>query len=213
MKPQVILLGAPGSGKGTQAAKMVAELGYHHLSTGDLLRKEISEESELGKKVSSIMKEGRLVDDLTVLELLKKNCDLSNTSYIFDGFPRNKDQSKLLDEHILSNSKIVGIYFDIDLDKLAERLVNRRTCGGCGEIYNLLTKKPKENDICDKCGHKGLKQRSDDNEESVKTRLNVFKETIEPVLSFYESKGALKRVDASRSSVEVFKEVKEAIQN
>lgn len=207
MKPQLILLGAPGSGKGTQAARLVNELGYNHLSTGDLLRKEIKSGSELGNRVQGIMNAGKLVDDNTVLELLNANCDLTSTAYIFDGFPRNKDQAKALDEVVLKDASNKAVYFEIDLDMLAARLTNRRTCSGCGEIYNLLSKAPKEEGKCDLCGS-SLTQRKDDNEETVKTRLQVFKDTIEPVLAHYESSGRLARVDASKAPEEVFSALK-----
>lgn len=204
MKPQLILLGAPGSGKGTQASRLVSELGYNHISTGELLRKEIKSGSELGQRVQGIMDAGKLVDDNTVLELLNANCDLSSNAYIFDGFPRNGEQSKLLDEVVIKEASRKAVYFEIDLDMLAARLTNRRTCSGCGEIYNLLSKAPKTEGVCDLCGS-SLTQRKDDNEETVKTRLQVFKETIEPVLAHYESTGRLARVDASQAPDEVFK--------
>lgn len=212
MMPQLILLGAPGSGKGTQAARLVSELGYGHLSTGDLLRKEIKSDSVLGKKVQGIMNEGKLVDDQTVLELLNANCDLSGSSYIFDGFPRNGEQAKLLDDVVLRDAKSKAVYFEIDLDLLAARLTNRRTCSGCGEIFNLLSKAPKVDGVCDKCGGK-LAQRKDDNEETVKTRLQVFKDTIEPVLSHYEESGRLARLDASRAPDEVFQDLRNITKN
>lgn len=211
MSTQLILLGAPGSGKGTQAARLVSELGYNHISTGDLLRNEIAKGSELGQKVQGIMTRGELVDDATVLELLNANCDLSSGSYIFDGFPRNIDQAKSLDDVVVKDADHMALYFDIDLDALAQRLVNRRTCEGCGEIYNLLSKAPKTEGVCDKCGEAKLKQRKDDNEESVMTRLDVFKSTIGPVIEYYEGKGALKRIDASAGSEEVFEEVKKTV--
>ena len=152
MKPQLILLGAPGSGKGTQASRLVSELGYNHISTGELLRKEIKSGSELGQRVQGIMDAGKLVDDNTVLELLNANCDLSSNAYIFDGFPRNGEQSKLLDEVVIKEASSKAVYFEIDLDMLAARLTNRRTCSGCGEIYNLLSKAPKTEGVCDLCG-------------------------------------------------------------
>ena len=213
MKPQLILLGAPGSGKGTQAARLVSDLGYLHLSTGDLLRKETSSGSELGKRVTEIMNSGALVDDNTVLELLNANTDLGSGSYIFDGFPRNIEQAKSLDEVVLKDTKALAIYFDIDLDQLAARLVNRRTCGDCGEIYNLLSKPPKTEGKCDNCGGDKLNQRKDDNEETVKNRLDVFKSTITPVLEYYESKGTLKRVDASNESDAVFNQLQDVVGN
>lgn len=211
MKPQLILLGAPGSGKGTQAARLVSELKYDHLSTGDLLRKEISSGSELGNRVQDIMNAGKLVDDSTVLELLSTNCDLQSSQYIFDGFPRNIEQAKSLDKEVLKDAKSKALFFDIDLDKLAERLVNRRTCADCGEIYNLISKAPKKEGVCDKCSGKNLTQRKDDNEETVKTRLDVFSSTISPVLDYYEGQGRLLRLDASSDPVSLFEKIEKEI--
>ncbi len=211
MKSQLILLGAPGSGKGTQASRLVSVLGYKHVSTGDLLRKEAASGSELGQKVQDIMNAGQLVDDSTMLELLRVNCDLTSSAYIFDGFPRNEVQAKLLDEVVLLQAKSIAVYFDINLDQLAQRLVNRRTCGQCGEIYNLIVKAPKREGVCDKCGASELRQRKDDNEETVKARLDVFKATIEPILAYYKAQGRLERVDASADPESVFKQLKDAL--
>lgn len=208
MKPQIILLGAPGSGKGTQAAKLVEGLSYQHLSTGDLLRKEISSSSDLGNRVKSILAEGKLVDNDTVLELLSSNCDLSAKHYIFDGYPRNIDQAKCLDEAVLKGANSKAVYLHINLDELAARLINRRTCGSCGEIYNLISKAPKVEGVCDKCGKSELTQRKDDNEETVVTRLNVFKESIKPILDYYEKEDRLVTINASGSPEEIFEKIK-----
>ncbi|MFZ8934600.1 MAG: adenylate kinase family protein [Bacteriovoracaceae bacterium] len=207
---QAIFLGAPGSGKGTQAKNLVEDLGFNHVSTGDLLRAEVQKESELGKKVSDIMGRGALVSDEIVLELLKNNCDLTNGAYIFDGFPRTIDQAKALDEVVLGDFPSKAIYFDIDLDVLKERLVNRRTCGSCGAIYNLIHKAPKTEGKCDLCGG-DLVHRKDDTEEAVGNRLNVFKETIDPILEYYQGKNKLVRVDAGLKPLEILEKVKAAL--
>jgi adenylate kinase len=211
MKPQLIFLGAPGSGKGTQAGRLVSEVGYKHLSTGDLLRKEISEKSELGKRVSAILDAGKLVDDATVLELLSLNCKLEASHNIFDGFPRTLEQARSLDEVVLKGAKSLALYFEIDLDLLFDRLVNRRTCGNCGEIFNLKFKAPAKQGVCDKCGGSDLRQRKDDVAETVKTRLDVFKETVGPVLSYYEGQGRLLRLDASKDPQVVYEMLVNAI--
>lgn len=207
----LILIGAPGSGKGTQAANLVSQLGYKHLSTGDLLRSEISKGSELGKRVSGIISEGKLVDDMTVLELLRVNSDLSSGSYIFDGFPRNVEQAVLLEKHILGNNKFKVVYFEVDLEALKSRLVNRRTCPKCGEIYNLVFKKPSREDTCDKCGTSGLTHRKDDKEDVVVDRLNVFKQSTLPLLDYYNGQGVLSVIDASLPTDKVFNSVKNLI--
>ncbi len=211
MGRNLIFLGAPGSGKGTQAKLMVSECGYNHLSTGDLLRAEVAKQSPLGLKAKEIMKSGALVSDDLVLELLKINCDLDKHNYVFDGFPRNMAQAKALEEVVLKGHESLAMYFFIDLNLLKERLVNRRACPGCGSIYNLISTPPKAENVCDKCGHKGLVHREDDKEEAVVNRLKVFESTITPVLDYYESKGVLRRVDASKRVDEIFSEVKKVL--
>lgn len=205
--PHLILLGAPGSGKGTQAKKLVSELGYKHISTGDLLRAEVSKGSELGKKVEQIMKEGALVEDQLVLELLKANCDLENSAYIFDGFPRNIDQAELLGQQVLKSYPSLAISFEMDLEKIIERVINRRMAKSSGEIYNLITRPPKVEGKCDISGE-DLIHREDDKESVVRNRLKVFENTIEAMLSYYNAKGTLVKVDADRPSIELFDDLK-----
>lgn len=204
MKPHLIILGAPGSGKGTQAAKLVAK-GFKHISTGDLLRSEIAKGTELGQKVSGIISRGDLVDDNTVMALLKANCEVDKVSYIFDGFPRNIAQAEMLEAELLQGRRTLAVYFNIDLGILVNRVVNRRTCGSCGEIYNLTSKPPLKDNVCDKCGAVGtIKQRKDDTVEVVTNRLQIFADTVNPMLSFYKKKGALVEIDASMQESEVF---------
>lgn len=207
MATQLIFLGGPGSGKGTVASMLKNKKSYQHISTGDLLRAEIDKGSELGLKVKEIMASGALVSDDIVLQLLKDNCNLDLGRYIFDGFPRNIDQARSLDKVVLQDVKSLAIYFDIDLGILKDRLVNRRTCGDCGTIYNLVFKPPKKEGVCDKCGGTRLVHRKDDNEETVESRLKVFMSTISPIIEYYEKKGNLVKVDASGGSEDVFKKV------
>lgn len=211
MKPHLIILGAPGSGKGTQAANLVKK-GFEHISTGDLLRSEIAKGSELGFKVSGIMSRGDLVDDNTVMALLKANCNVDKVSYIFDGFPRNIAQAEMFEAGLLQGRKTLAIYFKIDPNVLIERIVNRRTCGNCGEIYNLATKAPSSAGVCDKCGSVGtLTQRKDDTKDVVANRLKIFADAVEPMLAFYKSKDALVVIDASKLEKEVFSELEKVI--
>lgn len=210
MKQQLILLGAPGSGKGTQAARLVEKFGFNHISTGDLLRGEIAKESELGKRVKAVIDAGDLVNDQLVLELLKANTDLTGSAYIFDGFPRNIDQAKLLDSEVLVDAPSLAIYFDIDLEILIERIVNRRVAPKSGEIYNLITRPPKTEGKCDVSGE-DLVHRKDDNEDTVRNRMEVFKNTINPVLEYYETKGNLRRIDATKSSDEVLAQLSDIV--
>lgn len=207
MKSHLIFIGAPGSGKGTQAAKFVADRGFKHISTGDLLRSEIAKQSALGKEVKQVMDNGQLVSDELVIRLLQANIDLSASQYIFDGYPRNIAQAQTLDKEVLKGTKSIAVYFDIDMAKLVARLTNRRTCKTCGAIYNLISKKPKITGICDQCGGTNLVQRDDDKEEVISNRLKVFQETVSPVLKYYQDLGRLMKVDAEKSAEELFNQI------
>lgn len=210
MSPQLILLGAPGTGKGTQAKKIVENLGYKHISTGDLLRNEIAKDSELGKRVKGIIDKGNLVNDEVVLELLNANCNVEKTAYIFDGFPRNIEQARLLEKEVLKGAPARAIYFDIDLEVLVKRISNRRIAPESGEIYNLESRPPKVEGRCDVSGEE-LVHRKDDNAETVRNRLEVFSDTIAPILDYYSSRDELIRLDASNGADEVYRLVEESI--
>lgn len=207
MKSHLIFIGAPGSGKGTQATKLVAERGFKQVSTGDLLRSEIAKQTELGKEVKKVMDEGKLVSDDLVIRLLKANIDLQTSQYIFDGYPRNLAQAETLDREVLKGAPSLAVYFDIDLGKLVERLTNRRTCKNCGAIYNLITNKPKVTGVCDKCGSTALEQRADDKEEVISNRLKVFQDTVNPIIKYYQDLGRLVKVDAEASVDEIYKTI------
>ncbi|OFZ65988.1 MAG: hypothetical protein A2328_07980, partial [Bdellovibrionales bacterium RIFOXYB2_FULL_36_6] len=184
----------------------------NHVSTGDLLRAEIKKASALGKKIQDLIGNGQLVDDQTVLDLLQANINLAKGEYIFDGFPRTEVQATMLDKQIIKKAKAVAIYLDVSLDELVSRIVNRRTCGGCNEIYNLINKPPKKEGVCDLCG-KGLVHRKDDNKETVQNRMDVFKEQIDPILAYYEAKGMLKKVDASINPGTTFKQIRKIVES
>jgi adenylate kinase len=200
----LVLLGAPGSGKGTQSSKLM-DKGYKHISTGNLLRSEVAAGSDLGLKVAKILEEGQLVSDDVVVELLKANLDLLDNKYIFDGYPRNVEQSKTLTS-LLEGSEFKAIFFDLNVDVLVDRLASRRTTKDGEHIYNVVSNPPKVEGICDVTGEK-LIQRDDDKEEIVRKRLKVYKETMQSVLDYYESLGCLHRVDANRDLDVVFKDV------
>lgn len=207
MNSHLIFIGAPGSGKGTQASKLVSENGYKHISTGDLLRSEIAKQSELGLEVKKVMDDGQLVSDELVIRLLQANINLTESKYIFDGYPRNIAQAKTLDKEVLKGSPSLAVYFDIDIAKLVKRLTNRRTCKTCGAIYNLISKQPKVMGVCDQCGGTELVQRADDKEEVILNRLQVFQNTINPVLEYYQDLGRLMKVDAEKSVDEIYKTI------
>jgi adenylate kinase len=205
MRAHLIFIGAPGSGKGTQSSKLVSEKSFKHVSTGDLLRNEITKKSALGLEVKKVMDEGNLVSDELVIRLLQANINLSESQYIFDGYPRNRAQAEILDKEVLKGSPSVVVYFDINIKKLVERLTNRRTCKNCGAIYNLISKPPKITGVCDQCGNADLAQRSDDKEEVVSSRLKVFTDTINPVIKYYQDQGRLIQVDAEADVDAIFK--------
>lgn len=199
MKKHLIFIGAPGSGKGTQASLLVKNHGYGHVSTGDLLRAEIAKKSPLGLEVKSVMDKGELVSDELVLKLLEVNLELDKKFYIFDGYPRNLLQAKALQERILKKSEFKSVYFEIDTTKLVTRLTNRRTCKDCGTIYNLLSQPTKQSGICDNCGGNNIIHREDDKEEVIKNRMNVYNNAIQPVLDFYEEQSRLIRLSAENT--------------
>lgn len=207
MKSHLIFIGAPGSGKGTQASKLVSDRGFKHISTGDLLRAEIAKQSALGLEVKKVMDAGQLVSDDLVIRLLQANIDLNASQYIFDGYPRNIAQAQTLDKEVLKGSPSVAVYFEINMSKLVERLTNRRTCKDCGAIYNLISKKPKITGTCDQCGGTNLVQRADDKEDVITNRLKVFQDTVDPVLKYYQDLGRLMKVDAEMSPDVIFNQI------
>jgi adenylate kinase len=139
-----------------------------------------------------------------VIRLLQANIDLNSSQYIFDGYPRNLVQAETLDKEVLKGSPSISVYFEIDVARLVERLTNRRTCGNCGAIYNLISKMPKITGTCDKCGSTNLVQRADDKEDVIKNRLKVFQDTVSPVLKYYQDLGRLIKVDAEQSPDVIF---------
>jgi len=201
MKKHLIFLGAPGSGKGTQSAKLKVK-GFQHVSTGDLLRSEIAKKSELGLSITKVMESGNLVSDGLVVKLLKANLKLKNEAYIFDGYPRNLEQAKTLGT-ILDGHDYQAVFFKLNTDKLVSRLTNRRTSKDGKHIYNLITNPPKLEGVCDVTGEE-LIHRDDDKEEVVRNRMEVFNSTIGPVVDYYTSSKKLIEIDADRSVEEVF---------
>lgn len=218
MNPNIILIGAPGSGKGTQSAKLISKYSYRHVSTGDLLREEIAKATDLGMRVSSIMASGNLVDNTTVMELLAANCNLKKSHYIFDGFPRNVEQAILLDSFLsLSLNGQFVIYLKIDTDIVVNRISQRRVCSKCGQVYSLLSMTTLQNSAqgtCARCGSIGtIQQRKDDMPEVVENRMKVFSNAIQPMLEYYESKNMLSVIDAAGTEDIVFKKISDLVDN
>ena len=210
MKKELIFLGPPACGKGTQTAKLSEHLGLPHVDTGSLLRAEIKNETENGKIAKSYIDKGQLVPVSLVANIIKNRLaqeDCKN-GYILDGYPRSVEQADLLEEINADidgsvEAQIKAIYFDLNQDILISRIVNRRSCPKCGEIYNIKFKPTKVEGICDKCGAK-LTQRKDDNEETAKARFDTYFKETAPLIDYYKNKGVLKSIDAEGSINEVW---------
>lgn len=210
MKKELIFLGPPACGKGTQTAKLSEHLGLPHVDTGSLLRAEIKNETENGKIAKSYIDKGQLVPVSLVANIIKNRLaqeDCKN-GYILDGYPRSVEQADLLEEINADidgsvEAQIKAIYFDLNQDILISRIVNRRSCPKCGEIYNIKFKPTKVEGICDKCGAK-LTQRKDDNEETAKARFDTYFKETAPLIDYYKNKGVLKSIDAEGSIDEVW---------
>jgi adenylate kinase len=206
---RVILLGAPGAGKGTQADAIEDKYGYKQISTGDLIRAEVSAKTKIGLKVKTIMEKGELVSDDIVIELLKNRLKQDDivSGYIMDGFPRNRHQAEELSR--METDREVVIYLEVNEDVVIQRLLSRLTCSGCGAIFNTLSDTPKQAGKCDECGG-ALIQRADDNEETIRNRISVYKEQTQPVIDYYLEKGQegfFHQIDASKSIDEIFAEI------
>ncbi|MDD2427274.1 MAG: adenylate kinase [Eubacteriales bacterium] len=193
MAYRFVFLGAPGSGKGTWSGIVSQRLALAHLSTGDLLRQEVAEKSELGQTAKSYMDAGELVPDELILTLVDKKLGELD-GFILDGYPRNLAQAKSLEEILEKNgislSKV--IYLDVPEEELVRRITSRVVCPNCGATYNLQTMPPKVTGICDRCGSK-LIQRKDDTEEVFRVRLEAYNKQTAPLLDYYEEKGLLHR--------------------
>ena len=204
---RIVLLGAPGSGKGTQAKKLVADYGYPQVSTGDLLRDAVARETEYGLKAKEAMDAGRLVSDEIVLGILRERLAKPDAAkgFILDGYPRNLAQAKSLEGVLedLDQSLDAAVLMDVDYGILLKRLTGRRSCKGCGRVYNIHFLPPPEDGRCESCGGE-LVQRSDDKEETISRRLEVYRAETEPLVAHYRDAGQLKVVDADGSFDEVY---------
>ena len=189
----IVLLGGPGAGKGTQAQKLVEEFGFAHISTGDLLRAAIKEGSKLGKKAKGYMDAGQLVPDDLVIDLVKERLEADDAQggFILDGFPRTVAQAKALDAMGVRMDGVISI--EVSDEDIIKRLGGRRLCGSCGASYHLEYKPCAVEGICDKCGGE-LVIRADDKPEVIKSRLSVYHEQTEPLKDYYAEKGVLKTV-------------------
>jgi len=210
----IILLGAPGVGKGTQAQLIMEEYRIPQISTGDILRVEIKKQSKLGKEVQSLMAKGELVPDDTMLEIIKRRLNEPDTTngFILDGFPRTIQQAQSLDELLeqLSKTGFKVINIQVAEGEIVKRLSSRRVCVNCGKTYNLLLDPPPENGQCRVCGGEII-QRKDDEEKTVRKRLAVYQEKTEPLICYYRDKGNLYEINGMQSANDVFDDIKQII--
>jgi adenylate kinase len=208
---RIVFLGPAGSGKGTQADLIQKNYRFPKISTGDLLRKAVQEESELGKKVHEEMKAGQLVADEIVLELVRERISAPDcrAGYVLDGFPRNLNQALLL-EKIEDHGLETVFEILITEDEILRRLSGRRICLQCGAVYNINENKPKVDGVCDVCGSP-LVIREDDRPEVIKDRFRIYLETIKPLIEHYSRKRVLFQVDGHNSVEDIFKTIKSII--
>lgn len=195
----IILLGPPGAGKGTQAARLERDRGMVQLSTGDMLRAAVKSGSPVGLQAKAVMAAGQLVSDEIVSGIIGERLDMADTAtgVIFDGYPRTAAQAAQLDAILAARGRTLDtvIELTVDEDKLVERIVGRFTCAVCGTGYHDHFKQPKVAGTCDVCGSHDFKRRPDDNEETVRTRMAEYRAKTEPIIPIYEARGLLARVD------------------
>lgn len=207
---KIIMLGAPGAGKGTQAKMIADKYGIPHISTGDIFRANIKEGTELGKKAKGYMDAGELVPDELVVDLVvdRLTWDDAQKGYVLDGFPRTIPQAEALTKALAQNGEKIDYAVDIEVpdENIIERMSGRRACLSCGATYHIVTIPPKKEGVCDKCGE-ALVLRDDDKAETVANRLNVYHEQTQPLIDYYTKEGSLAEVDGTMEMNEVFKAI------
>lgn len=196
----IVLLGAPGAGKGTLAGALKDQLGVHHISTGDLIRAEIKGGTAIGLEIKRYVESGGLVPDEVVTRMIEGKVVATaadGKGYMFDGFPRTSAQATDLDKILVANKLAVdfALYMEASVDVVLQRLTGRRVCKKCGALYHLTNMPSKVAGICDKCGGE-LYQRADDNEETIKKRMTVYNESTRPIIDHYKAQGKLKTINA-----------------
>ncbi|MBQ5951284.1 MAG: adenylate kinase [Lachnospiraceae bacterium] len=207
---KIIMLGAPGAGKGTQAQRIAKDYGIPHISTGDIFRKNLKEETPLGLEAKTYMDRGALVpDDLTIRMLLARigEADCRN-GYVLDGFPRTVPQAEKLTEVLAQTGDKVDFALDVTVpdEDIVERMSGRRSCPGCGRTYHIVYAAPQKEGVCDSCGA-ALVLRADDAPETVLKRLAVYHEQTEPLIAYYEGQGVLRRIDGTVSMEDVYAQI------
>lgn len=206
----IVLIGAPGAGKGTQAAMLVEELGIPHISTGDMLREAVAEGTELGLLAKSYMDRGELVPDDVIVKMVMERLARSDCQKgaVLDGFPRTIVQAEAFEEALKREGKAIAVvpYIKVSMQELLDRLSGRWICRRCQAVYHMKYKPPREDKKCDKCGGE-LYQREDDKPETARHRLEVYFRQTMPLLDYYRKRGLLKEIDGEKSIPEVHREL------
>jgi len=204
----LVFLGPPGAGKGTQAKLLSQRMGFLHLSTGDLLREAVKNQTPLGKKAKEYMDRGELVPDELIVQLIEETMP-KDGNVILDGFPRTVNQALALEEMLKGKGEKISkvLFFDVPDEVIIDRLSGRRVCSKCGAVYHVKYNPPKVEGVCDLCGG-SLVQRDDDKEEVVKKRLEVYRKQTQPLIEFYQDRGIIYKLDAGKAVEELFEEVK-----
>jgi len=211
----IILLGPPGSGKGTQAQKMVERYHIPQISTGDMLRGAVKEQTPLGVEAKRYMDQGKLVPDEVVVGIVRERLKESDCKggFILDGFPRTVPQAEALDSTLGEMKREINHVVSIEVpnEELVKRLTGRRTCRSCGAMYHLMFDPPRQEGVCDKCGGE-LYQRDDDQEETIRARLQVYEEQTTPLIAYYRGKGLLRAIDGVGAIEEIFRNIVQTIE-
>jgi len=211
----IILLGPPGSGKGTQAQKMVERYHIPQISTGDILRGAVKERTPLGMEAQGYMDQGKLVPDEVVVGIVRERLKESDCKggFILDGFPRTVPQAEALDSTLGEMQRAIDHVVSIEVpnEELIKRLTGRRTCRNCGAMYHIIFDPPAKEGVCDRCGEE-LYQRDDDQEETIRARLQVYEEQTAPLIAYYRGKGLLRAIDGVGAIEEIFRNIVQAIE-
>jgi adenylate kinase len=210
----LVLLGPPGAGKGTQASRIVEEYGVPHISTGDILRAAVKNQTQMGLEAKKYMDAGALVPDSVVIGIVKDRLQESDTAkgFLMDGFPRTIPQAEALDKALeeLGRAITKTIVLLVDEDLLIKRLTGRRICRNCQTPFHVLFNQPQVEGVCDKCGGE-LYQRDDDTEATVRNRLEVYRAQTEPLIDYYDAQGVVARIDGAQEPEKTFADIKDAV--